>query len=1270
MRFQLTSANLVKRIATGMAIWVAGTLSANAQTSLYSSMTLAGDFQGWNPGGNNMVLVSNNVWETTIFMTAARTNEFKFTANGNRNVNWGAGAGQSAFSLVPIVHTGVLSSANNIRLGNVRDGLYRFRFDAATRIMWIDRTSSLPEATNLLRNAGFEDEGSSEYDALYWEYNNPDSHGDNWGNSFRAGWRKHSGSWMGAIGAFPIKFGGWWQEVTFGPDYELDFSGYFYTDPGWTAAVKEVKVEFFNNSYAFLGSSVTPLTDLTNNYTIRQFSVSPPASSTWARLVINASDTSDQGTLEFDTLTLNARANPNQSFTTWDFASYIGQHNRGGWAISNGFVSTFNGRSQYTANLQNSGEITSGLLTNGVGLVTFWYRNGWRDEDSQPTEPVSFELQLSPNGVDFTDAGITSSLTNILNDYYLPFTFQFTNTNQKFLRIRHNGGSTNTLLIDDIAIGVPSPVLLFQNFDSWPTNLNTADGWIVLTGTVSSAGAYSGQSAMLHPSAPLFGNYVQSPQYPNGIGRVAFQYARGTNGSGPAAFAVQSSTNGTTWKTLDVVEQILATGYQDYERTFTEFSPSFLRIVNLYKTNSVGGGGTIFITEGFSAGATPPTDWTFNSIGTYESSGNFGEAVPSLRFDLTGDSITTATILGNPTGVSFWAKGQSINAANFMRIEGTTNNGVSWILITNVMPFSNSGTIYDEISISGAATNSTRLKFTYNKTSGNLSFDDLRITGFSGGGGSPPPQGLFIDNIGATDPFEYRNQNFEAWPTKTSYGDYEFQGWRAGKRAIIDSQNNYDGQVVRLDNSSGLQPFIQSPLLSEGIGSISFYYRNWDGNPAVNAQIQISANATNWSVVENLNVSSTTYSLYEKSINVTTSFAVRIILTSGGKRVLIDNITISKPQPPAQLSINASISPSAPFTNDTVHILANYAPSFGAMNIGMTSYYRVGTSGAFTAIGMAITNFVQYGTTNPIPSQPTNTIVQYYIKATFSGPGSDLNSPVYYPPGGSNNPASYGIPRSRPGSVWINEVKYNDSLDFFNVVGFVELGGIAGVNMTGWKIDFIRLSSNIIVQGVYNITNNVLIQDDFDGYGFWVIGNENTPNRNQTLTNTLYQTPLGIRVLNEMGYVEAAVSFEGTIAGYERVSENDLDDFPGDTGLSLTGTGLTYAAFTWTESVPNSPGAPNDGQVFGEPVADVMDPPDLYRVVISNGNVYVWSAENTNGWSVAPYFTTNLNVNPQNWQPVTPFNNSPNFGGTNVIWFTIPSNGNSYIYRIRYQSAP
>ena len=189
------------------------------------------------------------------------------------------------------------------------------------------------------------------------------------------------------------------------------------------------------------------------------------------------------------------------------------------------------------------------------------------------------------------------------------------------------------------------------------------------------------------------------------------------------------------------------------------------------------------------------------------------------------------------------------------------------------------------------------------------------------------------------------------------------------------------------------------------------------------------------------------------------------------------------------------------------------------------------------------------------------------------------------------------------------------------------------------------------------------IQNQNNGFGFWVLGDETALSRSQTITNQLWDTPpLGIRLLNEMRGVESAISFEGFISGYERVNLQDTGDF-GATSLSLVGTGTSYEAFTWVETTTTA-GAINQNQVFGESSGFLLDPPDITQMAIITNTVYIWSVDNTNNWAVAPFFTTNLTVNPQSWAPVTPFNSS--FGGsTNTVWFTIPTNVN-VIYRLRY----
>ena len=137
-----------------------------------------------------------------------------------------------------------------------------------------------------------------------------------------------------------------------------------------------------------------------------------------------------------------------------------------------------------------------------------------------------------------------------------------------------------------------------------------------------------------------------------------------------------------------------------------------------------GGSGTL-ISEGFDAGTTAPAGWTFTTInGTYTTVGNYGIAAPSLKMTNTGASVQTP-VLVNPTNVTFWIKGQTATGSSLL-LEAAS--GGAWSSVTNVATLPTTGTIYS----CPLGTSVTNLRFTYTKSSGNLSFDDVVVTGAAG----------------------------------------------------------------------------------------------------------------------------------------------------------------------------------------------------------------------------------------------------------------------------------------------------------------------------------------------------------------------------------------------------------------------------------------------------------------------------------------------------------------------------------------------------------
>ena len=198
---------------------------------------------------------------------------------------------------------------------------------------------------------------------------------------------------------------------------------------------------------------------------------------------------------------------------------------------------------------------------------------------------------------------------------------------------------------------------------------------------------------------------------------VATQTVTATVSAGPPAAPASiwaSATNGAdftaAWSAVGT-----ATGYRLDVATNSSF------------TDAGGAAGTL-LNEGFDGGITAPDGWTFTAIGgTYTTAGNYGLAAPSLKMDATGDALQTPA-LASPTNVSFWIKGQGATGSSLL-LEAAT--GGSWSTITNIATLPTTGTTIS----CRLGTSVTNLRFTYTRSAGNLSFDDVVVLG--GGGGGP-----------------------------------------------------------------------------------------------------------------------------------------------------------------------------------------------------------------------------------------------------------------------------------------------------------------------------------------------------------------------------------------------------------------------------------------------------------------------------------------------------------------------------------------------------
>lgn len=141
---------------------------------------------------------------------------------------------------------------------------------------------------------------------------------------------------------------------------------------------------------------------------------------------------------------------------------------------------------------------------------------------------------------------------------------------------------------------------------------------------------------------------------------------------------------------------------------------------------AAGSGSAATISEGFSAATTAPTDWTFTNIAsTYTTSGNYGAASPSLKFDASGDVVLTPMLPSAATSLSFWMKGQTSTNSVFL-VEGLVN-GTTWTTIESFVTPSNTGETYTYSPTTSPAlpANIKQFRFTYTKVTSNLAFDDV-----------------------------------------------------------------------------------------------------------------------------------------------------------------------------------------------------------------------------------------------------------------------------------------------------------------------------------------------------------------------------------------------------------------------------------------------------------------------------------------------------------------------------------------------------------------
>lgn len=187
-------------------------------------------------------------------------------------------------------------------------------------------------------------------------------------------------------------------------------------------------------------------------------------------------------------------------------------------------------------------------------------------------------------------------------------------------------------------------------------------------------------------------------------------------------------------------------------------------------------------------------------------------------------------------------------------------------------------------------------------------------------------------------------------------------------------------------------------------------------------------------------------------------------------------------------------------------------------------------------------------------------------------------------------------------NVFINEIHYDNSGADENE--FVELAGIAGLNLNGWSIHLYNGSNGNVYGNQYTFSDFTL-NDSNNGFGFAAV---NFTNAGASIQNG---SPDGIALADAENNIIQFLSYEGSFIANSGVAvglmSTDIGVMePSNTAighsLQLTGQGNQYQDFIWASPMENTFGVMNQTQSFMHtatlPIA-VNEPSTLFLLLIT-----------------------------------------------------------------------
>jgi len=486
------------------------------------------------------------------------------------------------------------------------------------------------------------------------------------------------------------------------------------------------------------------------------------------------------------------------------------------------------------------------------------------------------------------------------------------------------------------------------------------------------------------------------------------------------------------------------------------------------------------------------------------------------------------------------------------------------------------------------------------------------------------PSAFVIDNIEVKIPTISRTMTFNEFSVSSSYSAYTKDNWSITDTAITTS-NLYSGNSGRMRNAT-----ITSPYMDE-IGAISFYYQasTYSGDSTARLSVDISPDGISWIPLDSGIAPSAEVSFYSYLNTNTTYHYVRVRQTTSGKRILIDQISIGYPTPIPTCTVTASLSPTAPAPNEGFTLTADVIARNGADVLEVNGTVRLGAFGAWVPLTLTEVEYGLYES-SVLPPLPAGTKLTFYAWVDYAGTGAAPGSTTYTTNTAFSTTNIVYISSVERGTVWINELFYapyegEDGGGFWGDPynhEYVEVCGVAGTDLTGWKIELSFVSASDIQknsgQAIYATYTfpSYTITNTANGFGFYVVGDAQLESAgekvNQILediqmvpTNVMIYNPDAldhiydrsglVRLVDNYGNVVYSLSYGAYESSSERIPATQ-SLLSNTNSLSLSGTGSVYSAFAWDDEGSLTIGEENSGQTLipdeGQPPMSAWHTPD------------------------------------------------------------------------------